>query len=289
MWVSCHIYYQQPIESVLIKIVKPLLDEFTDSALVSLFFFVRYADQYNHIRLRVKAASVEQVPVLKNDINLYLEKNNIFQFTLNLSERSDTAYFKFIDYEPEIQRYGGEKALIIAESQFELSSKTVLEILNISPIWSFQRSFITALYLNMAFTFVLYTNPKECIQFWNYNFKTWLHMGISDTCETEILLTNHYSNYFEINKKSICPIIEAVWNSLVEEVTFDEEWMNKWINGMKGIRKALEKVEINPMLLNSVYDSYLHMTYNRLGIQNKDESLISFLIYNTLIDMYEHA
>ena len=103
-------------------------------------------------------------------------------------------------------------------------------------------------------------------------------------------------------KSVLIPYHETVWNAFHEGVNFEQEWLNSWLNGMTNIKNALKEAFLNQKLIfpnwikpNSeiktpperqlfwyLYDSYVHMTNNRLGILNRDEAYLGYLIKESL-------
>jgi thiopeptide-type bacteriocin biosynthesis protein len=52
-WVSAHIFYHEPLDPLLTGLVGPLVDELAAAGLVEDYFFLRYWDGGNHLRLRL--------------------------------------------------------------------------------------------------------------------------------------------------------------------------------------------------------------------------------------------
>jgi hypothetical protein len=81
---------------------------------------------------------------------------------------------------------------------------------------------------------------------------------------------------------------------LQNNATFDTDWFNIWLSDMKKIKTKLQSAqEKNKLLLPitqvhrtnllwSLYESYIHMTNNRLGVTANDEALIAYIISQSL-------
>jgi len=94
----------------------------------------------------------------------------------------------------------------------------------------------------------------------------------------------------------------SVWEAFEMKVEFEQNWLNKWINRMSIISNNLIDAQINqklvfpqwirtnPILNISdekrmrwfILESYVHMTNNRLGILNRDEAFLAYLIKRSL-------
>ena len=93
---------------------------------------------------------------------------------------------------------------------------------------------------------------------------------------------------------------ETLWEALGEGVEFEQQWVNDYLDGMKKIAADLaanadriecrdvyfkDAVETMPDELTRLWpilESYTHMTNNRLGVLNRDEAFLGYLIENTM-------
>jgi len=290
MWISCHIYYERPVESFLINAINPIIDELIRNEIITNFFFIRYYDRGYHIRLRLKHGVEEKDFEIKNYLTNYLtDYINTFPSKRDSVEINHLPnnHFFFTEYEPEIERYGGAEAIIIAENQFQFSSSVIFKIIKETSEWTYQEAIIKAIYLNLAFCYSIIAETKETISFLKYNFDNWLInvYNSNSTHNRKEVITNYESQY-EIRKNNLNPTIKALWLALNENAIFEEEWMNTWVSEMQKTSYQLNLVIKNRKPLYSIFDSYLHMTNNRLGILNRDESYISYLIYRSLEDIH---
>ena len=84
----------------------------------------------------------------------------------------------------------------------------------------------------------------------------------------------------------------------LEGQEFEQEWLNSWVKGMRGIHEDLvAEQEAGRLVIPSwhnakerkvpltaeeerwtIYDSYIHMINNRLGILNRDEGYLGYLV-----------
>lgn len=121
-WLYLKIYLKETLEEkVLISYVQDIYNSLVSKGYISNFFFIRYKDPDDHIRLRFNIT--EQ--------NLYnvLEK---IKKCLNDLIKSEIIYdYSFETYYPETNRYGGEECLPKAEVLFGADSISVLNLLSI--------------------------------------------------------------------------------------------------------------------------------------------------------------
>ncbi|WGL61553.1 thiopeptide-type bacteriocin biosynthesis protein [Pigmentibacter sp. JX0631] len=87
-----------------------------------IWFFIRYFDEKNHIRLRIKNCN--------SFYNIYKNIGDIFR---NLNLNGFINYATIETYEPEVERYGGQKLIELAENIFMSDSILVLNIIKNIP------------------------------------------------------------------------------------------------------------------------------------------------------------
>lgn len=104
---------------VLTKYLFPIINTLLSEEKIYSMYFIRYKDNFPHIRVRIKGNE-------KNLLSIIPIINNMFNklYTLNLaSDLSFNTYF------PEISRYGGEEYFPIVEEYFFKDSMFVLSVL----------------------------------------------------------------------------------------------------------------------------------------------------------------
>ncbi|SDP98278.1 thiopeptide-type bacteriocin biosynthesis domain-containing protein [Mucilaginibacter sp. OK268] len=98
-WIYYKIYGRPVVLQQSLETLYPLLNLMTDEGIISQWFFIRYNDPYNHLRLRIKMASYAMakyanvIAELKNSLKGQMENHQIWAMD------ADT-------YTPEVDRYG---------------------------------------------------------------------------------------------------------------------------------------------------------------------------------------
>lgn len=105
-------------DRVIREVISPLFTQ-ADKA-IDRWFFIRYKDQFEHLRLRFHSDSNLQPTLLQ----VYERLHQARRDGLIWRVQSD-------DYVIEAQRYGGEAALVLCEQLFMLDSQDVLQLLEI--------------------------------------------------------------------------------------------------------------------------------------------------------------
>jgi thiopeptide-type bacteriocin biosynthesis protein len=142
-WRSFHLYYQGDLDLLLVKLVHPLLSVLAEERRIDRFFFVRYALGGPHVRLRLHVTEGE-IDAVRDRVTAMAEAffaQNPAPRTLSDEEirRTDAAILANDPherdtgvvaapsvherpFEPEVSRYGGAELLPFSLDAFVLSS-----------------------------------------------------------------------------------------------------------------------------------------------------------------------
>lgn len=133
-WLHFALFWPGSLDQLLVDCLAGLVDDLFRLDLCSRWFFVRYWEGGQHLRLRFKAAPLTHSPLIRAQLEEVL-----------------TAYFRGIkarrrppekhsqasgiwslaggEYHPETDRYGGRQGMALAEEHFAASSAVVLQLL----------------------------------------------------------------------------------------------------------------------------------------------------------------
>lgn len=104
-------------DTLLARVVTPLIDDLERQSAIDRFFFLRYAENGNHLRLRVRVpADVDPLPIAA-------------QVERAASDSPLVTRIVAAEYEPEVEKHGGSAGMEIAERQFCSSSRFALRCL----------------------------------------------------------------------------------------------------------------------------------------------------------------
>lgn len=120
-WLSLKIYAaQSTAEQVLMQSIAPLLRQVQQQGWVKQWFFIRYGDPDWHLRVRLCGEPTvlygQVLPLLHQQLASWLASQRVRKVEL-------------FTYQREVERYGGEAAVIHAERLFQADSEFVLESL----------------------------------------------------------------------------------------------------------------------------------------------------------------
>jgi thiopeptide-type bacteriocin biosynthesis protein len=119
-WVYYKIYAgTKGIESLLLKVFRPLIEGLLKNGVIDQWFFIRYSDPDYHLRIRFHLVSVENWQWIVQSIKLHLD-----EYLKNKTIRK----VQLDTYQREIERYGAT-SISLTESIFFIDSMYTLDVL----------------------------------------------------------------------------------------------------------------------------------------------------------------
>jgi thiopeptide-type bacteriocin biosynthesis protein len=290
-WISSHLFYTN-LNYLLKYSVHPLVIELRKKKLINQYFFIRYWEKGSHIRLRL-LVSEKNIAEVEDFLNSYF--NNFFKLNPSIRQnKSDNLFpnnsIHFIEYIPEIERYGGEYAIRVAEKHFQDSSEIVLNLIETYDNWNITISQGKALQLYVIFFRAISLSKDEIFNMLkimnNSHWKTAAQKIVGSDNIDEIFTKQYLKNERSIkdNIKSLNEIIDTKeilnypsFNLFYENIKEMDNTLSSL--GKKKLLSSRNKIDYNTNTKKSfIYISYLHMLNNRLGLKNQDEAYLSFLI-----------
>ncbi len=320
-WLAAYLFYAEPWEALLIKGVQPFARYVMEKNLADQFFFIRFWERGPHIRLRFKGEKkcldLKVKPQLGSHFRSYFKVKPSYRKEPEQMKQlpEDQQWFpnnsvQFIPYEPEIERYGGPTGILVAEKQFEVSSNSVLAIIKESEQWDYDRALGAAIQLHLGFAFSMGMDLKETAAFYSRIAALWFsrayryeeNISPEELKKRRDTTTKAFEDNFSQQKPVLVPYFKTLWKAFTENVEFEQEWLNQWITDMAAIREQLKDAQTRGELvfpprfklqpledipepyqqLWAILESYVHMTNNRLGILNRDEAFLGYLIKESL-------
>ena len=278
-WTSLHVFYHNvPKYDEMILGFTELLADMKKEKKIEKWFFIRYWEGGPHIRIRLLNAGESEIAELKALLYDFMEKNppdrivtreeyykdNKFD-GVPLDEASlpwyENGEIAEIDYEPEIERYGGENVMELSENIFDLSSNMTRGM-----IASSGGDFNKKLILAEALTLIEVRQLRKVY-------------GRSNTADYLELYRTHWSSflYGSENEKMIEKFFSANTGPLKKAykiLTDNEEFMSvigKICDNIAAISAELD----NKDRVDYIVSSHIHMTNNRLGAAPVFEYFIS--------------
>jgi hypothetical protein len=322
-WLEVRLFYAEPFEEFLTKIVKPYCNTVLETGAAKYFFFIRYWERGSHIRLRFFGEKNTLYNIVKPNLEGYF--SNVFD--MNPSRRDDPNYppnveaddiwfpnnsIQFVDYEPEIERYAGKYGLTIVEKQFFASSKAVLE--SMAEIgtkqWSYEEKLGIAIKLHLSFVHALGFDIATSRDFFKEVFHHWLPLSIQRERYTKAqfdqlsqTMIQTFEQFFNEQKEGLVSYHAALWEIFSQEETFEDDYLNEWYAASRFTKQELNLAAVQSLLeqrpakyqINfeqkmsdeqclywEIYSDFFHMTNNRLGLANRDESYLAYLMMRSM-------
>lgn len=297
-WHSVYIFTDKGLDDAIKVILLPFTDFFYhENRIVSQFFFIRYWEKGAHLRLRFKISNLssEQEELTKILAFIHEKLEQLLGSQINNQETiKEHNFIKIEQYEPEYNRYGGEYGILLAEQLFQLSSLTVLEMIRSTGGREAAAKIASAIQLHWVFNKVLLaTHPEPILGIYHQAFKGWLPnymiADFKDLDEQSATITQKFSSNFIQQKKQILDMISLIDQELTTCQDRDE-WLKVWSEGLTILSAAFndfKRKKFGDILhvsreskayLNHIVGSYIHMTNNRLGVNNIDESFIGYIM-----------
>jgi thiopeptide-type bacteriocin biosynthesis protein len=266
-WHSIHF---QPVEThdiFLVRAYRPFLEQHVWPTAGTRAFFVRYADEAGpHLRLRFRAEAEWLTEVLHPN------------FETHFAERGT---WREVPYTPETERYGGEAVLPWAEEYFHVSTRVVLDRLR-RDRYTYGDALFDALQMHVTTFFAAWMERPEaaayCTQLCEGAINAYFEPTEGLTAD-ELLaaVRTDFEAAAARQIESLRVSLQDTWEALRQQHhdAAQPEWL-RWIRGNQLILK-----ELRPQL-TQVLPSLLHLTNNRLGIQNHDEAYLWYLLSRAL-------
>ncbi|MDR2228313.1 MAG: thiopeptide-type bacteriocin biosynthesis protein [Flavobacteriaceae bacterium] len=278
-WETYYLYHEGHADQVLKEIVHPAIDEvqYKLKKIVK-FFFIRYFENGYHIRLRL-LLSPEESPLFRSLLTHYISDSGI------------KIILKEAQYIPETERYGNSDTIVYAENQFYASSCFVLNQLTESIPLTVSERYSIALNTHLAFFKGMGLSSEYSLHLCDKFVESWLPIPVSfDANEKEQYkesLLSAFQRQFDLYKDSLYKNAINFWN-LAD--TPRDPFTLQFIETNREVNKKYTDSNLPAEAIDEALLSFIHMTNNRIGIINSEESYLLFLVRQTitLIKDYDH-
>jgi len=259
-WLYFNLYTPDRNTMKLIIILYDFLEALKNDKKIKSWFFIRYRDPKEHIRLRINADKenlIEIFPVLNNYLNDLVNNFFIKKFTLDF-------------YDREIERYGGINCIDFAEKVFAADSYVCSEILKLeSKEKNIFDDETVAIYNIMSYLENFNIENSEKLKF--------LQRSVDFTS---------YKEEFKNNKQKLINKGIEVYNRSFKEVK-DKILFDIYQKRENSIKIYLEKIistHNDETIKFQVLDSLVHMSLNRhfgpnLEFEYKMRSMVYHILY----------
>ena len=290
-WLSAHMYFRGDLfdgscDDVLRSVVWPLVADLRASRMVGSSFFVRYADPERHIRLRLLVESNSASGVVRTVEKAWKSPNTAG------SPASHRAHLKWIPYDPEIMRYGGPAAMPIVERLFDASSTLAEELLTPSVSEDRGPRLGRAVFATLVFLYRFLGDRARLVAFAQEHAPLYLrgHL-LGPDGQHRAALERAALEGANAQREQIARIVDALetGEDLPDPFVTFARAVSETKAGLTGLFDAGQlqlrgQTEVADWAVASdtLSQSLVHMTYNRLGITRFEEALLSLVLRHTV-------
>ncbi|MGE7386731.1 thiopeptide-type bacteriocin biosynthesis protein [Streptomyces sp. NPDC004126] len=281
-WHSHHLYLHSATEDTdafLVHEAAPLLDGLVAAGEAAGWFFIRYGEGGPHVRVRVRGLSAAAAAALPGE--LARAAKAVPEVPGPWPSRHGEV--RAVPYEPEPGRYGGPRALPVAEEVFEASTRAALDALRALPAGGGTGARLTAA-ADLAHTTVhaLGTDPLTAARWLRGHAAGWRWV-------TEVPLLPGASVHTRVN--TVYAAQRTGLGRRAGELRgrlgagTAAPGLLRWAAAVRGADERLR--DLGEELRAWVWGSQLHMLFNRLGITPDEERAVCRLAARTLLETGE--
>ena len=316
-WLTVCLHYNEPWEEFLVKAVKPYIDVVMQTGVADRFYFRRNWERGPHIRLWFKgnAYVLEHMllPNLKEHFLHYFESRPSLlvdpQYPAGFPEKYKwfpNNSVQFSTDEPQLCRLGGRIEMSLCEKQCQASAHIALHILKeTAGKWNYNEMISTAIKLHLGFAYAIGFSMEEAQEFFQWVTENWVQQleksevkNGKSTGKEAMLRSFH--KIFEIQKKDIVPYHAALWELFKNFRKIDDKEFVKWLhvcsssslelgyahNSSKLVSRQMDSLFDNKnnaeQALWNFYAEFIRLVNNQLGITNKNEGYLFYVISQSL-------
>ncbi|MEM8994808.1 MAG: thiopeptide-type bacteriocin biosynthesis protein [Acidobacteriota bacterium] len=316
-WFSAHLFVE-PVEEgyrgdrVLTEAVDKWLEDCRHETRITRHFFIRYGELGSHIRLRIEGEDGSVLDWARDLISRSARLSSSLdsdEFGVYQKSNHDLiSHVRFIDYEPELTRYGGRQAVEVAESLFHLSSETCLHLLKLDSTGdpALRRAFGLLAILTLIQAMADGDEEYEADLAAAYRDFGWdIHQygsrATAGAREPEAAWRASFEGGYSRQSDELIHQVGELRTRLSESRGQGPEPFRGYHDGLKSARQSLGRLWRRGLLgpglrrspalpesweqrLLTLSSSYLHMTSNRLGLSALDEAYLAEMARRIVAD-----
>ena len=291
VWIGSHVHFRGDLhgfecDRLLRVLVQPVIDELRRGNLIRRSFFVRYSEGGNHLRVRMLLAPEASAERLVGEYTRISER-------IAQTARSGIATTsRWVDYRPELERYGGTSATQTAESLFADSSTAALKLLSDDLVSERPIRLGRAMMATVATLFAFFDERVKAQLFARRYSEAQLVQPRRDHTECHALRAA-FDSRLSIDGPNICEQITGVWTAL-------EGWsisgaLDPYCDALRRYRRQITALISSSLVsfagktpsawcdaAGPLASSIVHMMNNRMGLTRDEESFLGHLIHRAL-------
>jgi thiopeptide-type bacteriocin biosynthesis protein len=302
-WLSGHLFmpggmYEDGYDRALLDTVVPFVRTMADAKWVDRFFFIRYSELGHHLRIRLhgprEILDAQVKPAMESYLSITCPNLTIEEVAPEtLAEGRPLHRLRWIPYVPEVDRYGGPDALLIAERVFHASTRAAIGALRGLPPGARGTRLGRGLIATLITTHAFYGTREGCVRLMRKYYHGYLPRMTGRLAENEGTWSRAFTASYERQAATLSTYVEEVYERLALNEPILDFW-DEYREALAFERSALEalalegrvKRGVEPLswqrCLQQIVPSYIHMMNNRLGVTVPEESYLANMIAQTL-------
>ncbi|MEY9842195.1 thiopeptide-type bacteriocin biosynthesis protein [Streptacidiphilus sp. EB103A] len=289
-WSSLHCFlYWRPehTDTFLTATLTPLMEALRTSGRIEEWFFIRYAENGPHLRIRALGAD----PATTEELHEHLTEA-VRAAPYPIGDQVEQAYRRTAGdpealrghgevretaYEPETERYGGAAALPVAEEVFCQSSRIAAAAVACTPQHGQRLAAATDFVLATALALDL--DPLDTVRWLRRGVIAW--RGYSES--TSLAPTTVQGSALDAAATQSAAVVRR-WHDIHSSSASGTRLRDQWGACVKAARSRLEVDDaVSRERWLQVWSSQLHMQLNRMGVLPDEERSLYWFIASSLL------
>jgi thiopeptide-type bacteriocin biosynthesis protein len=321
-WLAAHLFFDADVgiytgecDELVLEVAEPFVRRCQREGWIDGWFFIRYSEHGPHVRLRLhgRAEVLDDVvwPALQEQLrarypDVVFERPDVPPMPVWPSGAPGAAepekregpvritHAALIEYEPEIDRYGGPDAILVAERMFEVSSEAACALLQKTSRTERSSRLGKGLLTMVELMHVFSGGDRAFASRWANQYNLGYLRGVARDEEARGAWLGAFDSGYGSQADTLGEYVEEVWSRMDEGEPLSDA-LDLYRDGLLEVRGHLRGLfdagrVVAPMepfagweqAVGGICSSYLHMTNNRLGITIQEESYLAYLILRTL-------
>ncbi len=299
-WLSAHVFCDPPWEGLLVGGVRPFVERQLRTGSLRSYFFIRYFERGPHVRVRLQHEP-SQIDMLTIGMEAVAREHFRARPSPSRGRPRPASVcsvdsLRWIEYEPEYERYGGPVGVEIAERHFFASSEAVLAALSCRSAWSPGSRFELGLQLAVGLLAALGLEPGEFANSLDAVWRGLTRMGAAGgELDGAADTLGRCKRTFAALGATFSRSAAALWRAADCGAEFLEEWFAAWVCAAATTRcDLLDAIERGALTLtancarrvpHTLAISYLHMMLNRIGVLGAQEVAFTYCLMRALSEI----
>lgn len=316
-WLTVCLHYNEPWDDFLVRAVKPYVDVVMKTGISEHFYFERSWKRGPHIRLHFKGNPFVICQMLKPNLEEHFKQYFETRPSFIIEPKYPEAFpddhkwlpnnsIQYLPLNHVTTNFSKPYELKLCKNQFEVSSRLVLQTLKAkADDWSYNDLINTAVKMHLGFAAGLGMSQAEAAIFFGLLFNQWkaqlLKQESSYSLSHEPTVLHSFQKIFEHQKRELVPYHAALWEVFKSYNQIGDKDLSEWIhvNATLGLdlslaiedglfeqrRLAISKDSFDDArqaILWNIFATLVAALNNRLGIHNKNEGYLLFLLSQSL-------